>query len=120
MRKLTIGIVILSLFISCREDSKSSYTEWKTYAGSKDGIRYSSNDQINLKNVSQLKEAWAFSSKDKDPDNRSQNQCNPIVVEGILYGVSPSLKLLALEADKGISKWIFDPASLDTASKHDK
>ena len=106
--------------ISCKKHSSSpGYSGWRTYAGSKDGNRYSSNDQITLKNVSQLKVAWTFSTNDKDSANRSQIQCNPIVVDGILYGTSPKLKLFALDAVTGQQKWLFDPASQDTSKKKD-
>jgi len=33
----------------------------------------------------------------------------PLVVDGILYGTSPRLKLLALEAATGRELWRFDP-----------
>ena len=123
MSKLITGIIVLFfLLISCNDRSAppQNYAEWKTYAGSKDGSRYSSHDQITLQNVSQLRVAWTFSSNDKDPDNHSQNQCNPIVIDGILYGTSPQLKLLALDAATGKPKWIFDPLTIDTAAKKDR
>ncbi|MFC4221298.1 PQQ-binding-like beta-propeller repeat protein [Flagellimonas marina] len=82
-------------------------------------MRYSDQEEINLSNVHNLKVAWRYSSEDKDADNRSQNQCNPIVVDGILYGSSPKLKLLALDASTGESKWIFDPSNEDTEFAND-
>ena len=88
------------------------YSQWRTYAGSKDGIRYSSDDEINIDNVTQLEVAWKYSSKDKDKNDRSQNQCNPIVIDGVLFGTSPRAKLFALDAATGIEKWTFDPASI--------
>src|SRR5215510_698687 len=103
-----LAIIILFITFSCKQSStKKDYTGWKTYAGSKDGIRYSSNDQINAGNVAQLKVAWTFSSQDKDTGNRSQIQCNPIVIDGKLYGTSPRLKLFALDATTGKQQWIF-------------
>jgi quinoprotein glucose dehydrogenase len=113
-----LSIVIL---YSCRQSPSSSkdYSGWRTYAGSKDGIRYSSNDQINKDNVPQLAVAWTFNSNDKDTGNRSQNQCNPIVVNGVLYGTTPRLKLFALDAATGRPKWIFDPVEDDTAAQKD-
>ncbi|HWZ02103.1 MAG TPA: hypothetical protein VNX40_00760, partial [Mucilaginibacter sp.] len=110
----------LCLIFSCKKHiSSTGHNGWGTYAGSKDGDRYSSNDQITLLNVGQLKVAWTFSSGDKDSANRSQNQCNPIMVDGILYGTSPKLKLFALDAATGEQKWLFDPAQLDTSKKKD-
>jgi quinoprotein glucose dehydrogenase len=109
--------VLVCLIHSCKEASeKNYYSGWSAYAGSKDGIRYSSNHQINTENVSQLQIAWTYSSNDKDTGNSSQIQCNPIVVNGILYAVSPKSKLLALNAATGQPSWVFDPALEDTGS----
>jgi len=117
------SLLFLALFclaVSCKKHERATgYTGWGAYAGGKEGNRYSSNDQINLQNVSQLKVAWTYSSGDKDSANRSQNQCNPIMVDGILYGTSPKLKLFALDAATGEQKWLFDPASQDTSKKND-
>jgi len=113
-------LALISLIVSCKKvHHATGYTGWGAYAGGKEGNRYSSNDQINLQNVSQLKVAWTYSSGDKDSANRSQNQCNPIMVDGILYGTSPKLKLFALDAATGEQKWLFDPASQDTSKKND-
>jgi quinoprotein glucose dehydrogenase len=124
MKNIIIALSLSTLYlIACKDSSSSNavkedYNGWRTYAGSKDGIRYSSNDQITKENVSQLQVAWTYSSHDKDTGNRSQNQCNPIMVDGILYGTSPRLKLFALNAATGEQKWIFDPAAEDTASNN--
>ncbi|HVW97248.1 MAG TPA: PQQ-binding-like beta-propeller repeat protein [Mucilaginibacter sp.] len=116
---LPSALVFLCAIVSCKNNSSLSDTEWRAYAGSKDGNRYSIDTQITPRNVGQLKVAWVFSSGDKDTANRSQNQCNPIVVNGILYGTSPRLKLFALDAATGVKKWMFDPAALDTSKKDD-
>ncbi|MBE7169461.1 MAG: PQQ-binding-like beta-propeller repeat protein [Williamsia sp.] len=123
MRKIGWFLFSLTISFSCKQPDPAlleAYQGWKTYAGSKDGLRYSSLDQINAGNVSQLQVAWTFSTHDKDTGNRSQNQCNPIVVDGILYGTSPRLKLFALDAATGGQKWLFDPAAEDTALKRDR
>lgn len=123
MRQITWIIFYAALCFSCNQSHPSlpeAYQGWKTYAGSKDGIRYSSLDQINADNVSKLQVAWTYSSHDKDTGNHSQNQCNPIVVDGILYGTSPRLALFALEAATGRQLWLFDPAAEDTSSQKDR
>ena len=96
-------------YTSCNSKSSPDYSTWAYYAGTRDGNRYSSNDQINIENVAHLQVAWTYSTNDKDTANRSQIQCNPIVVDGILYGTSPRLKLFALNAATGEQKWVFDP-----------
>lgn len=125
MKKIIIAMSLITLYIIACKDSSSSiavkgdYSGWRTYAGSKDGIRYSSNDQITTENVSKLQVAWTYSSHDRDTGNRTQNQCNPIMVDGILYATTPTLKLVALDAATGAQKWLFDPAGEDTASAKD-
>ncbi|PRY15494.1 quinoprotein glucose dehydrogenase [Pontibacter ummariensis] len=117
-RKLLWAILLLagSLSISCvrqlasEEEGQDKYSGWRTYAGSKEGNRYSSNTQLTPENVAQLEVAWRYSTGDKDPEDKSQIQCNPIMVDGVLYGTSPFLKLFALDAATGAQKWLFDPA----------
>jgi quinoprotein glucose dehydrogenase len=35
-------------------------------------------------------------------------QCNPIIVDGVLYGTTPHLSLIALDAATGEKKWMFN------------
>ncbi len=57
----------------------------------------------------QLKVAWTYHTEDVDTAAHSQIQCNPIIINGILYGTSPQLKLFALDAATGKEKWRYDP-----------
>jgi quinoprotein glucose dehydrogenase len=102
---------------ACTQKPAADYSGWATYAGSKEGIRYSSNTQINRNNVIKLKQVWTYSTGDRDTANKSQIQCNPIVINGTLYGTSPMLKLFALDAASGRQKWVFDPANQGQGSK---
>lgn len=124
MTNIVWSVLLLTLlaFTSCKDPvttSDKDYNGWTAYAGSKDGIRYSANTQINPGNVSRLQMAWTYSTNDKDTAGRSQNQCNPIMVDGVVYGLSPRLKLFALDAATGRQHWVFDPASEDTAGGND-
>lgn len=97
------------VFNSCSDSGENDYSAWTSYGGTKDANRYSSIDQINLDNVANLKEAWIFNTGDKDTANRSEMQCNPIVIEGTLYLTSSKMKLFALDPATGKQKWVFDP-----------
>lgn len=126
-RKLLFMSFYYFLCCSCANENilpakkplRPNYAGWQTYAGTKDGMRYSSVEDITRENVHLLQEVWRYSTKDKDLQNRSQNQCNPVIIDGVLYGVSPKLKLFALEAATGEQKWIFDPATLKEAEAID-
>lgn len=102
---LFFSIILLS---GC-EDSKTKidYTDWSHYGGPEDGSRYSSLDQINKENVSQLSVAWTYQTGDLT--ERSQIQCQPIVINGLLYGTTPKLNVFALDAATGKEVWRFDP-----------
>jgi quinoprotein glucose dehydrogenase len=84
-------------------------TDWPVYLGDKASTHYSTLKQINKDNVQRLQVAWAYHSGDARPDDRSQIQCNPIIIGGVLYGTSPQLKLLAIDAATGRELWRFDP-----------
>ncbi|EAZ81393.1 outer membrane protein assembly factor BamB family protein [Algoriphagus machipongonensis] len=101
-------LVFLFFLIACTsEENNIDYTDWSHYGGPEDGSRYSSLTQINKDNVSQLAQAWVYHTG--DATERSQIQCQPIVIDGILYGTSPSLDVFALDAATGKEIWRFDP-----------
>ena len=107
MRYLFVSLT-LTLF-SCSKKTEI-YSNWAVKGGTPDGIQYSSLSQINAGNAKDLKLAWSHASGDADTvNNRSQIQCNPIVIDGILYATSPSLKPFALEAATGKEIWKFTP-----------
>jgi quinoprotein glucose dehydrogenase len=97
------------LLISC-DKSEKEYKSWEVYNGGKDAMKYSSLTQIDTGNVSQLQVAWTYHTGDADSSG-SQIQCNPIMVEGVLYGVGPQMTLFAVNAMTGKAKWVFDPYS---------
>ncbi len=87
----------------------SSDVDWPAYLGDVGSSQSSVLAQINVENVGELELAWIYHSGDADPENRSQIQCNPLVIDGVVYGTSPQLKLLALDAARGEELWRFDP-----------
>ena len=95
--------------IACSCTNKDPHTGWTTAGGTREGIRYSSLNQVDTSNVQKLAVAWTYHTGDADTVNHSQIQCNPIVVNGVLYGTSPRLVLFALDAATGTAKWTFNP-----------
>src|SRR5205823_3125537 len=81
-----------------------SQTEWPSYGGGPDGIRYSSLTQINRSNVTQLQVAWTYDSG----EGPGGTQCQPLVAGGVLYAVTPNHKIVALDAATGKQIWRFD------------
>lgn len=113
---LGIGLLVCG-FCAVYPDWKEAATEppanqdWPNYGGNKAGNRYSGLSQINTRNVKSLRVAWTFDAAKAD-GNRDRNleiQCQPIVVNGIVYGTTPQLKVFALQAHTGKQLWLFDP-----------
>ena len=84
--------------------------DWASYLGDAGATHYSPLTQINPTNVNRLEKAWEFRTGGAAENNRSQIQCNPLVVDGILYGTSPQLGLFAIDAASGAERWRFGPA----------
>jgi quinoprotein glucose dehydrogenase len=74
--------------------------DWREYLGGADRNHYSTLTQINASNVQQLKVAWEYHTLDS-----GQIQCNPIIVNGILYGMTASTQPFAVDAATGQEKW---------------
>ena len=74
------------------------------YGGEAAGTRYSSLKQINRTNVKNIEIAWQFDSADGAGDPQNQ----PVIVNGVLYGVTPKHKVVALNAATGKEIWRFD------------
>src|SRR5882762_6651539 len=102
---------IFSLFCTgCRTSTAKAYTDWKVTGGTKENIRYSALTDIDTGNVNKLQVAWTYYSEKRDSTCYGPMECNPIVIDRVLYGVSPRLKLFAVDAATGKEKWTFDPA----------
>jgi quinoprotein glucose dehydrogenase len=87
------------------------YANWTEYGGTHENIKYSSLSQIDTSNVGRLKVAWTYHSENNDPSKfGSAMESNPIIIDGVMYVVSPKLKLCAVDAATGEEKWKFDPA----------
>ena len=105
-----VRVIVLSLSIAPGLASTQARSkDWPVYLGDKNSSHYSSLKQINAKNVHRLQLAWTYHAGDGRADHRSQIQCNPLIIDGVLYGTSPQLKLLALDAAFGKELWRFDP-----------
>lgn len=100
-------VAVLLLLSACTR--KLPDRDWAAHGGDPGHTQFSPLDEITPANVSQLQVAWSYRTGDARPDGRSQIQCNPIIVKGVLYATSPQLKVFALDAATGQQKWSFDP-----------
>jgi quinoprotein glucose dehydrogenase len=116
MRKTYIIAIIalLIVVIACNSSSdKPSYgsKEWVEYLGGPERNHYSPLEQITPSNVKQLKVAWEYHTIDS-----GQIQCNSIIVNGMLYGMTATTEPFALDAATGKEKWRIKSAGTDQFS----
>ena len=96
-------VLAFSLSYAARKKSSGKNQDWPAYGGSAENTHYSSLDQINRKNVKKLEVAWSF-----DTGEKGGLQTSPIIVGNVLYGLTPSQKVFALDAATGKLLWKFD------------
>ena len=91
-------LAILATISAARADS-----EWPVYGGGPAQDRYSTLAQITRANVARLRVAWTW-----DSGETGGLQTSPIVVGGVLYALTPTHKVVALEASTGTLSWTFE------------
>ena len=114
----SISILLAALLLVCcnpkNVEISEDYHTWGVYRGDPGSNAYSALDQINKQNVGLLELAWTYSTNDKSVSaSRASIQCNPIIINDILYGTSATLKAFALNAATGEQIWQFDPENID-------
>jgi quinoprotein glucose dehydrogenase len=82
-----------------------TFSTWERSHGDNSGMRYSTLQQINRGNVSNLEVAWIYHSRDKG----APLQCNPIIVRDTMFTPTPGKFIAAVNAVTGVELWRFKP-----------
>jgi quinoprotein glucose dehydrogenase len=119
MRKFLPGFVfVITTIISTDllySQSSAINSEWGAYGRDAGGSRYSDLDQVNDKNVNQLKPSWVFNTRElknyagTDAISIAAFEATPIMIGGKLYFSTPSCRVFALDAETGEQLWMYDP-----------
>lgn len=107
--KYSILMILLFTLSGCGTEDHGN-TDWEVRGGNNKQERYSELTQVDTSNVSELEVAWTYHTRDLD-EGSSEMQANPLIIDGDLFGVSPKLKIFAVDAASGEEKWKFDPFS---------
>ena len=113
MKKNIIHSVLLTtglfFFYSCERQVNQDRT-WSIYKADAKSSNYSPLKQITTANVNQLRPAWTFTIHDKPSGSQpGRSECNPIIVDGVLYATSANQWAYAVDATTGKQVWSFDP-----------
>lgn len=86
-------------------------TDWRQYANTSKGTRFSAADQITKNNINQLEITWTFNTGDI-PENSgagAEDQNTPLQINDTVFVCTPHNIVYAIDADTGEQKWRFDP-----------
>lgn len=101
-----IPIAFLVLFLAgCQSDETNSYVDWPVYLGSPALNIFSTIDQIDTSNVQNLRPVWTYRSGDP-----GEMECNTIIIDGKLFGVTATKEVFALDGTNGKELWRFSPS----------
>ncbi len=112
-----VSCIVLGSATSCNQ-ADEKYKNWGVYGGNSENIKYSALKEVDTGNVKNLKIAWVYSSGQTSATNTTDMKTNAIVVDGVLYGLNPQLKLFALDAATGKEKWVYDPGTVPEKGKN--
>ncbi|MBK8501986.1 MAG: hypothetical protein IPL46_07155 [Saprospiraceae bacterium] len=94
-QSIFVFLFSLVFLIQCTNESVDyPYRSWAHYNGDKMGSKYSALDQISKSNVKDLKVSWKFVTEDLDASAFSIIECNPLILDEIVYFVSPTWRSL--------------------------
>jgi quinoprotein glucose dehydrogenase len=118
-------VLVLALaLVSCAppgvvRDSAATVEEWPAYGNDPGSSRYSPLSEITKANVGSLKVAWTYRTGDISDAKGTWNgqrvrakstfEATPLMADGTLYIATPFNRIIALDAETGKEKWVFDP-----------
>ncbi len=107
---ISLGIAMVMAAALCGPASSNGKTrnkndahDWPIYGGTPENNHFSSLSEINRKNVKRVRLAWTY-----DTQESGGLQTSPLEIDGVLYGLTPSQKVFALNAATGELLWKFD------------
>jgi len=99
-------LLVFIVFMGCNNNERT----WSTYKADATSSSYSSLREINKQNVRHLKLVWTFNPDDAAEASRfAASQCNPIIIDGVMYLASARHRIYAVNAGNGKLIWSFDP-----------
>ena len=108
---LAVMTLVSALFASA--DEPVAMIEWPYVGAEQAQTKYSTAEQINVDNVSELEIIWQWEPNEMPFEEYGTRpgpfQATPIMIENILYLSTMYTRVAALDAETGTELWTFDP-----------
>ncbi|MCF0048840.1 PQQ-binding-like beta-propeller repeat protein [Dyadobacter sp. LJ53] len=109
-KNLSLVLAITAFAALVAYQTKEKDRTWAIYKADAESTSYAPLSQINATNVRELQSAWTFPFSDMKPGSRAGNsECNPIIIDGVMYATSAKHLVYAVDAGTGRQIWAFDP-----------
>src|SRR6476661_6927633 len=99
-------LVLLALAVAAHAHG-ADRDDWPNVGNDKGGMRFSPLTQIDRSNVSKLRVAWEYHTR--DAGEGTTIECTPVVVDGVMYVTTVRTRVVALDAATGEERWTYDP-----------
>ncbi|MFC4312968.1 pyrroloquinoline quinone-dependent dehydrogenase [Steroidobacter flavus] len=106
-----IAAIALQAFADTTTQTRDEYAandDWPYYHGNPAQTHFSRLSDINTSNVSRLRVAWTYDTRDELTSN-STMESNPLIIDGRLFFVSPKGRVICLDGATGAERWSFSP-----------
>lgn len=118
---LVSSLLVAGVYAGC-QSIKNPERAWSVYKADKSGSTFSPFKQINKDNVKDLQIAWTFvpqipgqapaaapAGGGRGGNSAFGGECNPIIVDGVMYVTDTRNRVYAVDPATGKQKWVFDP-----------
>ena len=112
LRRLDFYAILLRLTCSSlfgQVTPAATEQEWRWYGHDPGGMRFSPLKQINRTNVQQLQRAWTYEVPASSNSWIEAFETTPLMVEDVLYFATQTGRAIAVDAETGKERWVFDP-----------
>lgn len=97
--------------------AQSTSVEWPVYGSDHGGTKYSTLTDLDRDTVGRLAIAWEWKPDDQPMEQfgtRPGNfQNTPLMIDNVLYVSTPYNRVVALDAETGQQRWMFDPKAYE-------
>jgi len=112
LSRMRSPLAALLLGCGCAAAAGDGTAQWPTTGGGAESQHWSPLADIRKDNVTRLRLAWSYHSGDFSKGERNHGgtalQVTPLMVDGTLYFCTPYNRAIALDAESGREKWVFD------------
>jgi len=112
-RPIFAGLGVIA-FLVCTSADRAP-VDWAFWGGDPGGAHYSTLSDINTSNVSGLRQAWVWKTGEtefKEYGTRpGMFEDTPLMIDNVLYAVTPYHQVVALNPETGAELWSYDPKS---------